>query len=184
MKLAFTENQRGVSLIEVLIAMVILAIGLLGLVGLQGRLHVTQVESYQRAQALILLQDMANRISLNRINAADYVTEDPIGAGMPAPGCPTATTTRVERDVSEWCAYLVGASETLGGSAVGAMVGGRGCVERIDPDAVEVPAWHEPNPGRAGDLAFILFTGSGERTLANRITNGRWALSAFGTASA
>jgi len=56
-------------------------------------------------------------------------------------------------------------------------------MERIDPDAVEVPAWYEPNPGRAGDLAFILFTGSGERTLANRITNGRWALSAFGTAS-
>ena len=56
-------------------------------------------------------------------------------------------------------------------------------MERIDPEAVEVPAWFEPNPGRAGDLAFILFTGSGERTLANRITNGRWALSAFGTAS-
>ena len=56
-------------------------------------------------------------------------------------------------------------------------------MERIDPDAVEEPAWFEPNPGRAGDLAFILFTGSGERTLANRITNGRWALSAFGTAS-
>ena len=30
------------------------------------------------------------------------------------------------------------------------------------------------------DLAFILFTGEGERTRANRITNGRWALSAFG----
>jgi putative long chain acyl-CoA synthase len=56
-------------------------------------------------------------------------------------------------------------------------------MERIDPDAVEVPAWYEPNPGLAGDLAFILFTGSGERTLANRITNGRWVLSAFGTAS-
>ena len=56
-------------------------------------------------------------------------------------------------------------------------------MERIDPDEVDVPAWYEPNPGRAGDLAFVLFTGSGERTLANRITNGRWALSAFGTAS-
>ena len=41
-----------------------------------------------------------------------------------------------------------------------------------------------PNPGRARDLAFILFTGEGERTRANRITNGRWALSAFATASA
>ena len=56
-------------------------------------------------------------------------------------------------------------------------------MERIDPDAVRVPAWFRPNPGRASDLAFILFTGSGERTLANRITNRRWALSAFGTAT-
>lgn len=56
-------------------------------------------------------------------------------------------------------------------------------MERIQPDEVRVPAWFEPNPGRAGDLAFILFTGTGERTLANRITNRRWALSAFGTAS-
>lgn len=57
-------------------------------------------------------------------------------------------------------------------------------MEQIDPDAVEVPAWYTPNPGRASDLAFILFTGEGDRTRANRITNGRWALSAFGTASA
>ncbi len=57
-------------------------------------------------------------------------------------------------------------------------------MERIDPDAVVLPAWYEPNPGRASDLAFILFTGDGERTRANRLTNGRWALSAFATASA
>ena len=57
-------------------------------------------------------------------------------------------------------------------------------MERIDPDRVELPAWYRPNPGRASDLAFVLFTGEGERTRANRITNGRWALSAFATASA
>jgi putative long chain acyl-CoA synthase len=57
-------------------------------------------------------------------------------------------------------------------------------MERIDPDEVELPAWYESNPGRASDLAFILFTGEGERTRANRITNGRWALSAYATASA
>ena len=38
-------------------------------------------------------------------------------------------------------------------------------------------------PGRAGDVAFIVFTGEGERTRMSRITNRRWALSAFGTAS-
>ncbi|GAA2726793.1 AMP-binding protein [Actinocorallia aurantiaca] len=56
-------------------------------------------------------------------------------------------------------------------------------MERIDPGAVELPGWYEPNPGRAGDLAFVLFTGSGEDTRVSRITNRRWALSAFGTAS-
>jgi putative long chain acyl-CoA synthase len=56
-------------------------------------------------------------------------------------------------------------------------------MERIDPAEVTPPGWYQPNPGRAGDLAFVLFTGTGERTRANRITNGRWALAAFGTAS-
>ncbi|MEW2358358.1 AMP-binding protein [Spirillospora sp. NPDC029432] len=56
-------------------------------------------------------------------------------------------------------------------------------MERIDPDEVEVPGWFRPNPGLAGDLAFVLFTGEGEHLKASRITNRRWALSAFGTAS-
>ena len=57
-------------------------------------------------------------------------------------------------------------------------------MERIDPDAVAVPAWYRPNPGLARDLAFIVFTGEGSRTKAKWLTNGRWALSAFGTATA
>ncbi|MFL5822173.1 MAG: AMP-binding protein [Solirubrobacteraceae bacterium] len=56
-------------------------------------------------------------------------------------------------------------------------------MEQIDPGAVEMPRWYRPNPGRAAELAFILFTGEGERTRMNRITNQRWALSAFGTAT-
>jgi putative long chain acyl-CoA synthase len=56
-------------------------------------------------------------------------------------------------------------------------------MERIDPDKVKIPGWYKPNPGRARDLAFILFTGSGDRTRPNRITNRRWILSAFGTAA-
>ena len=52
------------------------------------------------------------------------------------------------------------------------------------PTRSSCPPGTAPNPGRARDLAFVLFTGEGERTRANRITNGRWALSAFGTASA
>lgn len=120
--------QRGTSLVEVLISMVILAIGLLSLIVLHGRLQVLQVESYQRSQGLLLLRDMANRIALNRNHAADYVIGTPLGVGMT---CPADTTTRQLADVSEWCAALQGAAETTGGSQVGAMLGGRGCVQDL-----------------------------------------------------
>jgi putative long chain acyl-CoA synthase len=56
-------------------------------------------------------------------------------------------------------------------------------MEQIDPDAVKLPRWYRPDPGRARELAFIVFTGDGERTRISRITNRRWAMSAFGTAS-
>ena len=78
-------SQRGTSLVEVLVTMVILAIGLLALAGLQARLHVLQIESYQRAQALILLQDMTSRIVNNRYDAASYVTAAPLGTGAACP---------------------------------------------------------------------------------------------------
>jgi putative long chain acyl-CoA synthase len=57
-------------------------------------------------------------------------------------------------------------------------------MERIDPDQVVLPGWYRPNPHRAEDVAFVLFTGEGPGTRALRITNRRWALSALGTASA
>jgi putative long chain acyl-CoA synthase len=57
-------------------------------------------------------------------------------------------------------------------------------MEQIDPALVELPAWYEPNPGTGADIAFVLFTGEGAGTRRNRVSNRRWALSAFGTASA
>jgi putative long chain acyl-CoA synthase len=84
-------------------------------------------------------------------------------------------------------AAAAGAGEVLvlgGGGAERDLGPGVIDMERIDPDRVELPAWYRPNPGRASDLAFVLFTGEGDRTRANRITNGRWALSAFATAAA
>lgn len=57
-------------------------------------------------------------------------------------------------------------------------------LEQVDPDAVELPKWYRPDPGRGGDPAFVLFSGQGERVRARQFTNERWALSAFGTAAA
>jgi putative long chain acyl-CoA synthase len=57
-------------------------------------------------------------------------------------------------------------------------------MEKIDPDVVELPGWYRPNPGLARDLAFIAFSTISGELVARQITNYRWALSAFGTASA
>ena len=57
-------------------------------------------------------------------------------------------------------------------------------LERIDPEAVELPRWYRPNPGRGGDLAFVFFTRSTGKWQTKLVTNHRWAASAFGTASA
>jgi type IV pilus assembly protein PilV len=135
------RSQRGTSLLEVLVTIVILAIGLLGLAGLQSRLQASEMEAYQRAQALVLLNDMASRVATNRSNAPKYATgtATPLGAGMT---CPTDTSTRRLADLSEWCNALQGASETSGGGNVGAMLGGRGCIEDLGAGTYRVTvAW-------------------------------------------
>ncbi len=129
-----SARQRGISMIEVLVTMVIIAFGLLGIAGLQVRLQSSEMESYQRAQALLLLDDLGGRIKTNRLNAAKYPEvaplTSPVGAGMTCPAT-DASSTRVQLDVKEWCDALQGAAESAGGSRVGAMLGGRGCVEDL-----------------------------------------------------
>lgn len=140
------HKQQGATLIEVLVTIVILVIGLLGLAGLQSRLQISEMESYQRAQGLILLNDMASRIATNRNNAASYITgtTTPLGAGMT---CPTTSATQQQIDTAEWCQSLRGAAEMSGTSNVGAMVGGRGCIEQIDTRVYMVTvAWQGLTP--------------------------------------
>jgi type IV pilus assembly protein PilV len=117
------KHQTGVTLIEVLVTIIILAFGLLGLAGLQAKVQLAEVESYQRAQAIALLSDMSERISANRGQAA---------------ACANADGTVVGNDKSQWCNALRGASEKISGKDVGAMAGARGCVtqiQAIDPAA-------------------------------------------------
>ena len=58
-------------------------------------------------------------------------------------------------------------------------------MESIHPDAVKLPAWYQPNPGRARDLAMIIISpGSEGKARALHITNHRWAFSAYGAAAA
>ena len=62
-------SERGVTLVEVLVTVVILAFGLLGIAAFQAKAQVGSIEAYQRAQAVVLLQDMRKRPGRPATNA-------------------------------------------------------------------------------------------------------------------
>lgn len=128
----------GFSLLEVLITIIIVAFGLMGLAALMMRIQSAEVESYQRVQALLLLDDMAERISANHGNAASYAISS-VGTGDAQPAsCSGIAAGTPARDTCEWSNALKGGGETQGGTNVGAMIGGRGCITQIqaaDPTA-------------------------------------------------
>ena len=125
-------------MIEVLVALLIIVLGLLGLAGLQVRMQQSEFESYQRAQALVLLQDMVDRIQLHRVTVSCFRFTDPtsgtpyLGANATStPACAASTSfdnAEAVNALNEWNNLLAGAAETKGGASVGAMVGARGCV--------------------------------------------------------
>lgn len=119
--------QRGALMIEILVTITIVVIGLWGLMSMQARLQISEMESYQRSQALLLVDDMQGRISANRNAASAYDTGTTLGLGT----CATSTNAIVSADLAAWCAQLDGAAEAVGGTNVGSMVGGRGCIDDL-----------------------------------------------------
>jgi putative long chain acyl-CoA synthase len=57
-------------------------------------------------------------------------------------------------------------------------------LDRLDLSGERLPQWYRPNPGRARDLAFVFFSTTGGRRVVKEVNNHRWALSAYGTATA
>lgn len=119
------QTQRGAAMIELLIAMLIIAFGVLGFVGLQAQTALAQLEGYQRSQALILMSDISERIALNRANAAAYLGNN---IGTTDPGDCSIPSTRAAKDLCEWSLLLQGAAEVQGTAKLGAMTGARGCI--------------------------------------------------------
>ncbi len=92
------DSQQGVSLIEVLVAVVILSIGLLGLAGLQaGGMRVGQGAMY-RGLAAQYAYDMADRMRANMAAAKAGSYSLSLGATYPV----TLSGTAVTNDVNDW----------------------------------------------------------------------------------
>ena len=119
--------QSGALLIEVLIAVLICAFGLLGFAGMQARAVSTDFESLQRSEALVLVEDMVSRLNANRAHAAEYVSAGLLGEG-PVVDCTGLTGAAL--DVCEWSNLIRGNAEQTGGATIGAMLSARGCITR------------------------------------------------------
>ena len=61
-----TQGQRGFTLIEVLVTLVVVSVGLLGFAGLLTKSIAANRQAYMRSQASILAHDLSERMRANR----------------------------------------------------------------------------------------------------------------------
>jgi len=101
MKNSGNNSQKGATLIEVLVAMVILSVGLLGLAGLQATSIQSNYGAFYRSQATILAADITDRMRANRkaAQAGGYNLSALSNAHA-------ATTSRTDKDLNEWLSQV------------------------------------------------------------------------------
>ncbi len=94
--------QRGLTLIEVLIAVLVLAVGLLGIAGLQSAALSNNLISYQYTQASSLAQAMIERMRANRdgVLSGAYVLTAAASPPAAAVNCATSACTSAQQ--AQW----------------------------------------------------------------------------------
>lgn len=105
-------TQRGFSMVEVLVAAVVLSIGMLGLAGLQMRTLRNNQSALERAIAVVETHAIADALRADRINATNGLFDISLVAADPA------TATFAGAVIAGWRANL---RNELGSSATGAV---------------------------------------------------------------
>ncbi|WPC04406.1 type IV pilus modification protein PilV [Pseudomonas benzenivorans] len=114
---AMNKRSRGFTLIEVMVAVVVLAVGLLGMASLMVRSQQSNEGAYSRSQASILAYDIIERMRANKVLASpletrkvSYATQS--GAyvlaalptcATPAGGQQAAGSAQAAQDLAQWC---------------------------------------------------------------------------------
>lgn len=102
------QRDAGFTLIEVMVAVLVLSVGLLGLASLQANGLRQNSSAYMRTQAIIMANDMADRMRANPTEVAAG-TYNNIVATIADPGCLLATCTPdriAEHDIATWYSSL------------------------------------------------------------------------------
>jgi type IV pilus assembly protein PilV len=80
-------SKNGFTLLEVMIAMVIFAVGMLGLAGIQALSLDNSHSSYSRSQAILLAYDMVDRMKANPTAGTTYVIATATSVSEPGTLC-------------------------------------------------------------------------------------------------
>ena len=114
------KPQRGFTLIEILVALVILSVGLLGVASLQVQCLRNNQSAYLRSQATLLAYDMADRMRTNSASAiaGSYNDFDTKGTVPSDPDCTSSNTgcsaaAQSDTDKFEWARRVNGSADTI-----------------------------------------------------------------------
>lgn len=103
---AQSNRARGFSLLEMLIALLVLSVGLLGIAGLQTVSLRFNHQSYERTQATVLISEMFEKITANPVaaRAGSFDSVNTSGTFTGFGGCPTSCTSAqlATYDLSRW----------------------------------------------------------------------------------
>jgi len=138
-------KQKGMTFIEVLIALVIMVTGILGAVAMQATAKKGSFDAMQRSLASSLAQDIVERMRSNDATTLAIYAGTDYGVSLNAePGkrCKTigglcTTPEMATNDLYEWELALMGADVKKGTSNAGGLVDGRACIN-VNINAVTV----------------------------------------------
>lgn len=167
------DNQKGMTFIEVLIALVIMVAGILGAVAMQATAKKGSFDAMQRSLASALAQDMLERMRSNDptpINgilntyAGTYGAADPGVA--PVPACNTQGTLcnsaqMVATDLYQWTQLLRGANVTSGGQNAGGLTNAIGCITENNNAVTVTVSWQGRTSTQDGAAAAAFATNVG-----------------------
>lgn len=144
------QVQKGMTLIEVLVALVILVTGIFGAVAMQASAKKGSFDAMQRSVASALAQDIIERMRSNDsdilvlesyqgVYGAALNTPPPVRCNSVDSLCTSAQMTT--NDLYEWEVKLMGADVTAGGKNRGGLVGAVGCIDHNKNAVTVVISW-------------------------------------------
>lgn len=133
------STQRGVTLVESMIALLVISIGLLGIAALQITAMSQNTSALNHSQAVWITYNMSDRIRANKDVIASYDGIDTTGTysqDCMASACTPAQM--VTADAAEWA------------TLVGTLPGGRGIIANVADGVLVTVMWDDEGTGATG----------------------------------